>query len=313
MFERNGLWGALAIGLIGLSVLGLGFFLGRIELVGERPSRDQAACAEGDYANCDTGPKALDPVSGEYRPADPNEKANRDEYRAERDLIAQRDMAFWAAGMFFATACGVVLLYFTLRETATAAKFAAETLKEAKNTTLAANATTAVTREIGSAQSQAYLVIQAAYLQLVIDRTKDKVTGVTKERVTLALSIKVKNTGQTPAHRIRYDISGMITFDEDRSHDIKRFQYVESDHSAVGAGQEVLDEYNLGDGEVGQDVMSAVVTEGPGITIKVSCRHGTVFEKRTYETPSQRFILGYRWDRVTANFFERHEMDRVSW
>jgi hypothetical protein len=59
-------------------------------------------------------------VAGSDRPyTDP--KAYREEWRAERDLNAQREMAYWAFWTFIATCFGIVILCATFWETAKAA------------------------------------------------------------------------------------------------------------------------------------------------------------------------------------------------
>ncbi|MEQ1929651.1 MAG: hypothetical protein ABL957_03845 [Parvularculaceae bacterium] len=193
MPKRDWVRDAPIIGLIGLAILALGFFMGRIESV-DRPSKNERACAEGNYAYCDTTPKTFDPLSGEYRPADPYEKSNRDEYRDERDLIAQKDMATWASLMFFATAAGVILIFFTLQETVKAAKFAARTLKEAEDATMAAIATIAVTREVGEAQARAYLIVKSVRISF---RPEPK---------TIKIRIAFANGGNTPAQQVAVQI-----------------------------------------------------------------------------------------------------------
>ena len=106
------------------------------------PTNTYEACEKGDLRHCKTLPPILDSVVYENGAADGNTESNRNEYRAEKDLRAQRDMAFWAMLMFFATLAGVGLLYATWRETV---------------------AVTAETRRIGEAQTSGHLVFNPKY------------------------------------------------------------------------------------------------------------------------------------------------------
>jgi hypothetical protein len=239
-----------------LSVLSLGIFLGRIELTDRPPSKDKARCAEGDYANCDTSPEVFDPLSGDYRPANPHEKANRDEYRAERDLIAQQDMAFWAAGMFFATLAGVILIYRTLLEAERTSVYARKALKEAQKTTAAANRTvdettrlgnlqleeakrataaadktTEVTRTMGQIQVQAYVIAESATVELV----EYYPSGAQIDPEGFHFKIACRNTGQSPAHHLQaeYKIEALIPIYEEGSRSIAGYESAHLENSKI--------------------------------------------------------------------------------
>ncbi len=107
-----------------------------------------------------------------------NPKPKRDEWRSERDLEAQRDMAQWAENMFyssifmaFLSAIGIWLIFATLRETQKATKSAREAVE--------------VTREIGQKQVRAYLH--------AVDGT------INVDPIMVVLSVKVRNIGKSPS------------------------------------------------------------------------------------------------------------------
>ena len=129
-------------------------------------------------------------------PAPPaNQEPDRKEWREETDLQAQRNMSKWALAMFIVSGAGVIVAVFgllfikeTLLATQKAAKYAFDTLHQAKLTTKAANDTVAETKRIGEAQVRAYLSIV------------DLSVVVSEEGITHKLRVTVKNSGQTPAY-----------------------------------------------------------------------------------------------------------------
>ena len=101
--------------------------------------------------------------------AEKNEdQSQREEERDRRDLQAQEDMAFWAKAMTLATVATVILtaaalwaIVRTLHHTRRAADAADGMLTEARATTKAAQDTILVTREIGQAQTRAYVSVES--------------------------------------------------------------------------------------------------------------------------------------------------------
>jgi len=124
--------------------------------------------------------------------------------RAERDLRAQEEMAQWAFWMFISSAASVVLTFFallaivrTLVHTKRAADSAEGMLDEASATTVAANETIEVTRDIGQAQVRAYLGLEMA-------------GGVVEEGKPLLFHIKITNHGQSPAINVASASSAVV-------------------------------------------------------------------------------------------------------
>ena len=162
-----------AFGLIFVVGVGGGLFLSGIE-VSERPraeTSDPYACEKGDYTNCNTKPTFLDPSTGEPSSYNADGKSYREEYRAERDLAAQSQMATWAAYMTVATGIGIILLFFTWIETRRGV---------------------AETQRIGEKQVQAYLTVSEVKLWL---REFNGELG-------LSANMAIKNKGHSPASDI---------------------------------------------------------------------------------------------------------------
>jgi hypothetical protein len=114
----------------------------------------------------------------------------RENERADRDLRAQEDMAFWAKWMawltgwaIIVTVIGIILVALTLHETRRATKAATQAAE-------AADAAVTVTREIGAIQTRAYVAISDAFY-----------SGL-EEGGLLKLSVVYKNVGQTPARHV---------------------------------------------------------------------------------------------------------------
>ncbi|MEE2690710.1 MAG: hypothetical protein VX640_04120 [Pseudomonadota bacterium] len=114
----------MGVGLLVILSAFVGILIADVILhkIANSPTHTYDAREKGDLRHCETLPTVLDPVSGEPRPADPYDKAYRDEYRSEKDLQAQQDMALWAMHMFSATLLGVVLLFLIWQETAEVGK-----------------------------------------------------------------------------------------------------------------------------------------------------------------------------------------------
>lgn len=119
-------------------------------------------------------------------PQAPAAKPNpeREEWRDERDLEAQQNMARWAEFLFYATVVGVVLLAATLFETRAAAKAAWDMVKKAKEAT-------ELTKDTARRELRAYVLVES--------------TKVTFDNGKRAIDywIQLKNFGQTPAYGLK--------------------------------------------------------------------------------------------------------------
>lgn len=110
------------------------------------------------------------------------EKAYREEWRAEQDLEAQRDMAWWSKIASIATCIGVFLLAATLWETT-------RTTAAAAAATRAANKALEHSKETAERELRAYLSIES--MNLIRDGD------------SFNLRTKIVNDGQTPARGVR--------------------------------------------------------------------------------------------------------------
>lgn len=116
-------------------------------------------------------------------PANPNPERN--EWRDERDLQAQRDMAQWAfwllivsSGTLATAIAGVILLKQTLDEAHAANKGFADAARR---------------------QSRAYMAIESVSAGFAVDEPG---AGM----ITLRIAVNMRNCGQTPARRVRRTI-----------------------------------------------------------------------------------------------------------
>lgn len=117
----------------------------------------------------------------------PKQTPTREEWIAEQDLQAQRDMAQWAYLMLLVTGIGVIftgsgllLLALTLNWT----RFAAG---EARRAATAAEGAVVVTRDIGQKQVRAYLNVSDVQIHV------NEATGA------VTVSLAVANSGNSPA------------------------------------------------------------------------------------------------------------------
>lgn len=216
-----------AIGVVVFALIGLGF-----------PALNQY---QGEASRADHSAKQqLQDRSESVSPMQPPQRdinPDRNEWREEQDLQAQQQMARWALAMAIVSVAGVIItaagVFFvaeTLGATREAAKFAADTLTEAKNATAAANrnitettrlgtlqleearrATAAAeksvaeTRRIGEVQTRAYLSLQKIEFEIVEDDAlRDLVTGERKVQ-TINLIFSLYNSGQPPARDVRIE------------------------------------------------------------------------------------------------------------
>ncbi len=197
---------ATPIGVAVVFLVGLGIFLGRIDLEEHPKEYYKTRCKNGEYAYCDTQPRVLDPVSGELVPADPDDEEYRKEYREQKDLIAQQQMALWALAMFGATALGVVLLFQTLiatRQTVEkmqdANKAAWEAVFNAKGI---GEAQIKVAERAANDQREIGQTAQAAFLSIASVETQNW-PALSIEKIELRL----KNIGLSAAFGIRFTVN----------------------------------------------------------------------------------------------------------
>jgi hypothetical protein len=144
------------------------------------------------------------------------EKEKRTETRELRDLQAQEDMAAWAERMFWATLAslgisfvGVVLVWRSL-------KLNRETLEQATKASNAAVETNATARELGEAQTRAYVdLFDVQIKNYGEDRPAAEVLYGGKVQNDVVLIFK--NSGQSPASsvtiRFRRKIVGHMTLE----------------------------------------------------------------------------------------------------
>jgi hypothetical protein len=146
--------------------------------------------------------EAASGVAAHAPPANPNPE--RGEWRDERDLEAQQDMAKWAMFLFVATLVGLGLLAATLLETREAARAAWEMVEESKQATAAAKATLTL-------ETRPYIVLDSFSYQ----------QGIRE----YAAKFSFKNVGRTPADITR--ICGTLVYlvpDEAVNPEDQRFQ-----------------------------------------------------------------------------------------
>ena len=174
-------------------------------------------CESGGRYNCaqEQAANSLDRlIVIETPPAVPD--PDRDEWRDEQDLQAQRSMAVWARWMalfslaaVFVTAAGV----WFVRDTLVATR---EMVREAQRGTAAANRAADETRRIGEAQVRAYLGIRVEdievellefdlnyfpHLKRMVDVMPDVGDRFSHQ---LVFRTKIKNAGSSPARNISY-------------------------------------------------------------------------------------------------------------
>lgn len=129
-------------------------------------------------------------------------EAGRNEWRAERDLEAQQEMARWAFWLWAATIVGIGLLAATLWETRKAAQAAYEMVGEAKATTAATNASAVETRKSNEIARIAYMAEQRPWLRWEIAQPISVKRHGDSLRVTISATLE--NFGKTPARNVLY-------------------------------------------------------------------------------------------------------------
>lgn len=110
-------------------------------------------------------------------------QSERENYRADQDLQAQKDMAMWARFMTFAS-------FLTAGVAAIGLIWIRATLVETRNAVRAADDAVTVSRKIGEAQVRAYLTVRDASIKYLPD-------GST------VVTVSTINSGQSPAYNVR--------------------------------------------------------------------------------------------------------------
>lgn len=141
---------------------------------------------------------------GQKSVADP--RSYRDEWRSERDLIVQREMAEWAFFMLITaavslviTTIGVYYVALTFRETRRMVEEAAKGTKAAITAAEAAEYSSSIAQDTAKRQLRAYVSIE-------VDDQKDPIIRMEGIRIWL----KAVNRGQTPACGFRHHTNVFI-------------------------------------------------------------------------------------------------------
>ena len=180
-----------ALVLVGLIFVLLAFAIGL--------SNQRNYCSGGNGA---PGYEACESDNTSFRFPAPaaNEKPSRDEWRQERDLQAQRDMAEWARWMFISSTAGVVVSLFALF-------LISGTLEESRKATAAAQTTADAAiqankdfEQISKRQLRAYVSVTAS------EPIWHTLVGQPdKPPFNVEFKFTVTNSGQTPAFSVKAD------------------------------------------------------------------------------------------------------------
>ncbi|WP_425419684.1 hypothetical protein [Oricola indica] len=111
------------------------------------------------------------------------EGTSREHDRAEQNLNAQREMAYWAEGMLWATWASVII-------TAIGVVYVALTLKETQEAVRAADDAVKATFDVGTAQIRAHLIVSDVVAEYGAHSEYGRYISVT---------VSIRNVGQTPA------------------------------------------------------------------------------------------------------------------
>ena len=251
-------------------------------------------------------------VAGENN-RDPQQDANQ---IAKSDLAAQNRMAdatesmrdaAWAGIVL--TVVGLILIMLTLRATKAAAGYAGRAavateaaVGEAKNTTIAAERSVAVAREMGEAQTRAYLTVTGGH---VIYRAGFKPNA----------TITISNTGNSPALNVKavyHSSRSTITSPTPSGKVDVNARGAKLAHT-IGAGRE--EELNLGIVDDSIVTRDGTIQQGPLRLIEGLLEYQTVFGVKTGEVDTETsflFVSDIKPDAITANVREgkksRHEM-----
>ncbi|PKQ07870.1 MAG: hypothetical protein CVT72_01670 [Alphaproteobacteria bacterium HGW-Alphaproteobacteria-11] len=133
-------------------------------------------------------PEALSEAFGEAQAAYAEEHADHGEQRAERNLVAQEEMAKWAYGLFWVSLIGVGLLAGTFWEALRTAKAAEAAVAAANKTALAAIAATEITRKDFIATHRPRVVLRNFHIS-------DEIISDSP-----IVEVVIANAGNTPAY-----------------------------------------------------------------------------------------------------------------
>jgi len=170
--------------------------------INRTPQRTYEACEHGDLSHCKTLPGGSSVPGGGDDAESHDEKSYRDEYRSEKDLSAQQQMAWWAFGMMILTGVGVVLLYQTLSATSAS-------VDQMQDANRAAWTAVEISADLGERQIQ--IAERAADEQREVAQTAHAAflvpTGIIPEiwfSDLEKLRVTFRNIGQSPAYNIRF-------------------------------------------------------------------------------------------------------------
>lgn len=193
--------------LVIVSIL-LVFAIFSVKLI-QSPYEYEGSKASGNQSQLtvnEENPEAVPVVSAPIHEPVANPNQERDEWRTERDLEAQIDMAKWAKYMFyissimaFLSAVGIFLILATLRETQRATKSARKATEAAWGAVDAA--------KLGvKAEFQPYISAKKIPAFTVHSTKTDEFTEIIAK-----FEFGVENTGKTPATYLFYNIGAVIS------------------------------------------------------------------------------------------------------
>jgi ribosomal protein L7/L12 len=170
-------------------------------------------------------PPILRPISNVQTPA--AAQVHSKEQREELELIAQQEMSRWAFFTMLATFSGLFITglgVWFVKHTLDATRAAVD---EAIKATEAANAAVAVTSDTAERQLRAYVTVIKA-------RISGYAVGAYPECM-----ITLKNTGQTPARRLRVNLSFRLLYSPASEADLAITPIDEMSQTTLGAGDEI--------------------------------------------------------------------------
>lgn len=203
-----------------------------------------------------------------------NDQANRNEWRDEEDLRAQRNMANWAAWMFCAAVATVIV-------TGLGVIYVAQTLDATRDAVRATNRATDETREIGKKQVRAYFSSPGGTYNIYLP-----------DRMFVA-KITLKNVGQSSARDITAHSELRIRRFWDEAAGYASPSEIESRFHGLASGQD--HEIALAWFNVPQANLDAFAALDATISIKVFCEYWDVFEEKRHEKFAFVCELGNCW------------------
>lgn len=120
---------------------------------------------------------------------------DREQERAEQDLNAQRDMAYWAESMLWAS-------WVTIVVTSIGVLYVALTLKEAKATTAAAAEGVEQSRRANDIASDAVFQDQRPWLDFTMKVSRAP-EDTSTHGIVIWVTVEISNCGKTPAKNVR--------------------------------------------------------------------------------------------------------------